>query len=525
MKQTFIPFALLLALLATEAAAQSAVFAALPPASADQVKVSLNPVPPATVRRYLDRLGPVATLRPFAARNEDLKAAARESGLPLVGKGCAVSLSGAALFKARFQEEGRNVYLAGVRSVDAKGLRIQVYATNLAPSDELWLLSPKASRAFGPYTAPCFRGGAAWLPYTGGDTTVLLLKTRRAGLPDIQVRQLSHFFTAIGKADEPEDCYGPIACENPSALYDLGAAVGLGISTLPGGDTMYWTGTLVNNQNTAAFEPYLITAAHCVRNPSTGVYYNGFQVFWDFRSTQCDVDDSEDVDSLPTSTVKTVLACDSFLDAALLELNNVPIGDWGRIYCGWDAAPVTVGAACAAIHHPYGMDMSVARGTVESLDNQVPELGQGDQIKIDWTQSYLTFGSSGCAVFTSDSTGYYLVGMHSSSPSTQDCDTAQPWGSTASFNEFFPQIEQYLTKGEDTACPARVALKNDPRALDGLRQVRDRALEPYALGRLAVSGYYLAAPYAGDYVSSHPIARQLFRYSVSPIAALGRLLP
>jgi hypothetical protein len=517
----------LLCIAAAQANAQSAASAFMPPVSPADAKAALNPIDPALLRQYLARLGPVQTTSAYAGRNDELKSAAKALGEALVAKGCPFAVKAAALFNTRFAEKGKLVYLGGVRSIDAKGIRLKVSAAKLAPGDELWLVAPKVPRAFGPYTAADFRAGDLWLPYASGDTAALMLKTRSKSLPDVSVKLVSHFFTRLGKDEPPEDCYDSIACETSSALFGLAPGVGIGITQMGGGNSMYWTGTLLNNQNTVAFEPYLITAGHCIGNASTGEYYEGFQVFWDFRSTRCDIDDSEDVDTLPTSSVKRILGCDSFLDAAFLELNSVPSGYWGRVYSGWDATPVTAGTPCAAIHHPYGMDMSIAHGTVESIDFQVPELDQGNLVKLDWTQSYLTFGSSGCGVFAYDGTDYYLIGMHSSSPSDQNCQTVNPWGAAASFSEFFPQIEEYLTKADEepTGCPAEVAFKGNDAALNGLRQVRDQALQPYALGRFAVAGYYAAAPQAAHYLGTHAYAQKLFRTICGPLAAFGRLLP
>lgn len=158
------------------------------------------------------------------------------------------------------------------------------------------------------------------------------------------------------------------------------------------------TGTLINNiENDET--PYIITAAHCIRDEFTA---NGAVFYFNYESPDCSDTDVEPVSisgaTLIAAGYRDPIRHDT-LDFALLKLSENPPIYYDVFFSGWDATNNFVDSTYS-IHHPQGDIKKIA------IDQDSPETGDFTNfddythwLVRDYEYGTTEVGSSGAGLF------------------------------------------------------------------------------------------------------------------------------
>jgi hypothetical protein len=402
-------------------------------------------IPAEQIAVYLDHLADVRVFDVYAGQNSALKDAASESDMALVAAGFPVEMASRDLFRQGFSDGDFTVYVAGISSVDAQALRLQVDLSALGPGDELWEIDPSGARAFGPYGFRDHLPGGRWLPTVFDDMAVLVLRTMGETLPDVRIEVASHFFWDLESAKAEMTCHLNVACEDES-IQDLATGVGFMVLPTSNGDQAACSGCLIDS---VVQRPYFLTANHCV--PS-GVQAWNVDIVWDYRSAECTPEVAPTLASLPRSSGMAVLATDSSLDGTLMLLDQVP---GTRTYLPWDTRDPVVDEAVIGLHHPSGNApistcfMRISKGNVTNVDTSGSQLGlyYAHETRVLWSEGGTETGSSGSVLLFGDGAGGYRITGMLSGGTVHTCgpDRSNNYDYYASFRDFYPAIEGYLT--------------------------------------------------------------------------------
>ena len=505
----------------------------LPMSAKDGLDTVLNPIPKATVANYVSHVSAPHVFRAYQGKNATLKAQPSDASKPLrIGANFLTDLPSDALFTDAIQDKSSTIYLGGIQSVDALGLRVRVDLSGLDDTDEVWVIDPSEPRAFGPFKQAQRAKGGRWLSSVTGDTAVVMARTTSAHVPAVRVTGVSHFYVSLDDAMKVLSCNVNIACETDVILRDqVSTAVGR-LTVTTGNETGMCSGSLISNPDTPENEPYFITANHCIGTVAEAL---STEVIWDYRSPVCNADTPPSLASLPRSETNALLATDETLDGTLIRLDTVPTGTLGRYYLGWSLRTPVLDEAILGLHHPYATAMRVSHGRVKAINQSVPlsaTITRKKQTRVVWDEGVTEPGSSGSCLLFNDGT-YALIGMLSNG-ATHTCgaDRSGNIDNYASFRDFYSEISGFLTgdnppdpvEDDGGGCPAKTAFKNDPAILEKLRAFRDQGLAPTALGRQLTAAYYKAAPYLADLVRKSPEAQGVFVLTASPFITIGESL-
>ena len=283
-----------------------------------------------------------------------------------------------------------------------------------------------------------------WTPGTDGETQRIELwipadsarETVRFSAPG-----LSHLMT------NPIDDFKILSDIGESGSCNINAVcrVGLGqsyvntkasvakLTFVSGQFTYRCTGTLLNDTDAGTQIPYIHTAHHCI---STQAEASTLNTYWNFESTTCGSDSLGQYTLLAGGA--DFLYSNEPTDGALLRMREP--APTGAVFAGWDANPLASGASITAIHHPQGDLKKVSLGTHTATYTS--------QIEVGWLEGTTEGGSSGSAIFTSDSTSYYLRGgLHRGAASCANTGNLSNSGNYDIYSRFdvdFPSIRQYL---------------------------------------------------------------------------------
>lgn len=381
----------------------------------------------------------------FAGQSAALKAEGTTSPLQ-VGTGAVLGWSSADLFEFAGTDQGLHLWRASIGSAEASGLRLQVRLDALNPDEELWLIDLAGPRAFGPFTAADARDRGTWLPTVMGDQAILELRSPSPVLPDVTIDSLSHFFEGVATKQLP--CPVSAECVDDTAGTEVATGIGRMTVTTEGGQTFLCSGALLNNPATERLESLFLTADHCFQGSSAAIFADGVEVIWDFRMEGCPGTEPSQstLAALPRSTGVAFLRNSASIDAMLLSLNNVPVGDLGRAWLGWDVRAPRIGDEAAGFHHPDGTAMKASLGRVNAI-NRDTRFGE-DQTQIRWAAGLTEGGSSGSPVMFDD--GLYRVFGMLSNGNFQACGSSnERLDQYSSFRNFFSAISGFV----NTATP------------------------------------------------------------------------
>jgi len=503
--------------LAARVSAQDAQSVYLPPAGEKTLAETIYPISPDVVAEYVGKVEAVHVFDVFAGKNAELAETPSDMKILIVARGYAVDLASASLFREGIREKDAAVFLAGITSIDAYALRILVDLSSLAPGEELWAIDPVANRSFGPYTAADALEDGRWLPTIEGDTCVLMGRSSSGKTPAPALLGVSHFFRSMAEIKELS-CNIHIACESDPDIQE--ASTGVGILVIPSGyDQGLCSAALINNPDTPAFEPYCMTANHCV--PEAVSNPANIDIVWDFRSSQCGTNDAPPLGTLPRSTGESLLQTNGALDITLLELDSVPVGALGRTYLGYTTRTPAVNEEVIGIHFPQGTAMRISYGQITHVDVDGLSSYQ-HQNRVLWSAGVTESGSSGSPLLSNDGSLRFLGCL--SNGATHSCvDPSNNWDRYSSFRHFFPEVEQWLsgTGPVEPTCPLSKVYEEHPELLQKYRTVRDGFLKNNLVGRRLAKAYYKAGPYLSRLIQTSPEAQEIFVVATAPFAWFG----
>jgi hypothetical protein len=240
------------------------------------------------------------------------------------------------------------------------------------------------------------------------------------------------------------------------------------------------------------------------------------------------------MDSLPRSNGAGLLAASADLDLTLIRLDNVPVGDYGRTYLGWDTRIPVVKDPVLTIHYPDASHMRITEGLVRAVGDQ--EGGREKLIKVHWDEGVTELGSSGAPLLFAETVR--IAGALSQGPEhTCGLDRSGNIDWFGSFREFYPLVSQYIDTSTPSAddgvddcqetiitCPFQTTYADYPALIEDFRAIRDKVLLQNAWGKGLVAAYYSLAPGMARFVTESPLARGLFMTVTAPFAELGAAL-
>lgn len=341
------------------------------------------------------------------------------------------------------------VWTASVRVRDAAGLKLALRDPALPAGSVLWTYGADRIPQ-GPVAIPD-AATQVWAPSVMGDRIWLEVHLPRVGLaPDaaygftidevVQLVALDDDGTPIragqGLAPRSTACLLDAACATlPAALGDTVRGIGRMVYA-SGGSLYLCSGGLLNDKNASTFEPYFLTAHHCLSTASEAA---SLEVWWDYRRTSCGGPDPHP-STLPKSFGATLLATSLQTDFTLLRLTSIP---GGRNLLGWTtAAPSGV---LMRLHHPAGNPLHYSTHTSCPTCPACSERPQTDYLYSLDTLGGNTGGSSGSVVLH-DATSPHVVGqlLGACGPNPDDdCDRRNA-SVDGRFARTFPAIDEWI---------------------------------------------------------------------------------
>ncbi|MBE2293669.1 MAG: hypothetical protein IAF00_01920, partial [Phycisphaerales bacterium] len=202
--------------------------------------------------------------------------------------------------------DGTQVAAFSVSSPDAQAIRVGIDVADLPEAAEIRIFGSKNSESFGPFTVKSIRaqptGGGTnstesaatlfWSPVIEGETAEVEI-----GLPasvesgfSIRVPKIQHLAYSLqypnekrlSEIGESGSCNIDIKCRD-TVPSDLSAAVAKIIFS-DNQATYVCTGTLLNDNDSSSWIPYLITANHCLSNQTVA---NTIDSYWFFERAIC----------------------------------------------------------------------------------------------------------------------------------------------------------------------------------------------------------------------------------------------
>ena len=253
-----------------------------------------------------------------------------------------------------------------IQSPGALGLRVH-FANAALGTGRLWVYpassAPKATaRVAGPYTnlGPAGKGNF-WSAVIDSDEAVVEFDPPLGSSGDtfpFQIDAITHNWDAVKPdASLPATCELDVTCYPAYTQFATGVPVYFLVSD--SGEGYECSGALINTA-AQAFEPYMITAHHCVSSDTeaqTIVAYFGYQ------TQTCN--GTADLSSATAVEGATYVAGADITqgDYALVLFNNQPPKSLPGYYFGWSATDPAIGDPVFGIHHPYASWARISFGS------------------------------------------------------------------------------------------------------------------------------------------------------------------
>ena len=355
-----------------------------------------------------------------------------------------------------------NIWRMGIISETALSLSVSMFYDGFEEDWKLFIYDPEHKSVHGPFTYKDFSEYGFTVAPVPGNKLIIEVNTSTPNNCPLRLHRVNHDFKGFYSNVSPElrgyfgnsqPCQIDVACDRSSGIEKN--AVCLIVTS----GLRRCTANIMNNTSEDQ-TPYLLTAAHCIKNQSeaanTTVYFN-------YERTECGKSD----ESLGKKMYGTEwLVWDSALDVCLIRLNNSIPRSFKPYYTGWDRSG-EVNSSVHIIHHPNSDVKKVSRsnnapitGTFSS--NGVWYIPDAFWHIQKWDQGCTEGGSSGAGLF--DIRGR-LIGTLSGGESY--CSTP--------FNDYFAKFNTAWTQYPDN--PA----KNLSTWLDpsGTGTLRLNGLDPY----------------------------------------------
>ena len=214
------------------------------------------------------------------------------------------------------------------------------------------------------------------------------------------------------------------------------------------GSTGVCSGSMLNTRN-SSFDPYFLTAAHCLKTDSIA---RTILSFWGFQSARCDEAPPALRDVPRTRAGARLLSTlgdfgDPKGDMTFLEI----LGDLpeGVFFQGWDPSPQPFGTQVVGIHHPRGTYKRISGGSI--VPDRIFNTSAATYALVSETNGRTERGSSGSALFSEPGV---VVGALSFGLKNDDVCALNPSpAGYTHFSVFFPMIRQFLDSGGNTPPP------------------------------------------------------------------------
>ncbi len=357
---------------------------------------------------------------------------------------------------------GRPVWRLTLRSPAASALRLHFSSVSLGPGT-LWVYS--GSSVAGPYTSlGPLESGSFWTPRIPGEAVTVEYDAPSpvSALP-FTLDSLAHqWLTPPPLAPDAGSFNSAASCELDVSCYPSEAALAAGVvlyDFVSSGAEYACSGALLATHS-HSFEPYLLTAHHCVSSNADAA---SLQAFFFYQTPSCN-GPPPDLNSVPTVTGATYLAGAPISggDFAFLRLSQAaPAGSY---FFGWSTTDPALGSPVTGIHHPEASWTRVAFGQRDP-DADVSVSGELAPARLyyqaGFTQGLIEPGSSGSPLLNSSG---QIVGSLTGGPvpnASQSLCSIQPYPATyGRFSNAYAAIAGYLdavAPASFTASPASLA--------------------------------------------------------------------
>lgn len=243
-------------------------------------------------------------------------------------------------------------------------------------------------------------------------------------------------FAEAPQVEQEAACHLDISCSAEWAQTASGVGM---ILFEEGGSTGVCSGSLLNTRN-STFEPYFLTAAHCLKTESVA---RTVLSFWGFQSQRCNGPKPELRDIPRTTGGARLLSTlgdfgDAKGDMTFLEIRGeLPSGVF---FQGWDPMRASFGTQVTGIHHPRGTSKRISFGQI--VPDRIFGTDADTYAMVAETNGRTERGSSGSALFSQPGV---VVGALSFGLKTEDVCALNP--SPAGYTQFsviYPRISQFL---------------------------------------------------------------------------------
>ena len=339
------------------------------------------------------------------------------------------------LLKWAVGDDGQHTAAVTFTAQGAVSLRVAVHA-ELPEGGSLRVFDGDGRPRGRSFTPEDFNADSVWLPSAEGDRlTVQLTVPSPDAVADFSFRVVSVAHRLASVTPKRPDCGGhvEVACVTDRAKREKADAVGR-IVFEDGTSTYACSGTLLNVADTpGVFEPYLLTAHHCVGNTVAAATVEA-RWFWQKSNCSGIGDDRRSTYSFGGTNL---LATNPAQDSSLLEFREALPG--GLLYSGWTTSPVSRGTQVFSIHHPGGYAAKYAEGRVVRIaDFDLEGTSVYGMLETDWRRGLTEPGSSGAGLFLGASSALVGVLAGGDGECLTEGDIYGP------LRDFFPHIEQWL---------------------------------------------------------------------------------
>ena len=306
------------------------------------------------------------------------------------------------------------VWRLPVRSAGAVSLNLGFTRYRMPPGGRLFLHAPDGGEVVGPFTeADNEPHGELWTPViSGGEAVVeVSMPAERAGELELRLGSVNRGFRELADLAPAAhwDCHVDVACSDADNYRDQVRSVGQ-VSVL---GRAVCTGALLNNTAHDG-TPYLLTAAHCLRQIGWhGSYQRAARsmvVYWNYERSTCGGEDPPKNQSQSGANLRAVSRTTDFV---LVELDDQPAAAHNVYYAGWARAEGDLDFA-VVIHHPRHHVKSISTSTDVDVSDRIDGLpfldpdGPWWWVRV-WTSGTTEGGSSGAPLFDADGR---VVGQH-----------------------------------------------------------------------------------------------------------------
>jgi lysyl endopeptidase len=302
------------------------------------------------------------------------------------------------------------VWRFGVTVGDVKGVRLRINVTGDPDGARLRLYDGVYA-----YDGLKLSPGEFWTPtvYAEGVDVEISVPPESSGLT-VELLEVAFVWKDLlsrESAANDSSCLLDFSCfasQLPSG-NNISSAIAM-IKFVKQGQVGLCSGALINVASTVEFEPYVLTANHCI---STAAEASSAEFYFDARSSFCG-GAIPSLGSLPRVNGSTVLNTNPATDVSLLSMTTNPSGGPnGRWYLGWHATDFSgqEGMEIFRVAHPAGRVQAYSRHLVRSVTGTCSGRPRGSYIYSSTAAGGVEAGSSGSPVFYLRDGGVFIVGQ------------------------------------------------------------------------------------------------------------------